>query len=71
MPNTQALANAIHEAYKADGGPVLIDVGSDHVTCVQGIISYFATVGGRYSHDEATGVTSMIYDQLEEPQIHD
>ena len=70
MPNTQALSNAIHEAYKADGGPVLIHVQNPRLTCVEGLNGYYSTVGGYDRHNEATGVTRTVYDAPGKPRIH-
>ena len=70
MKNTHALATAIHAAYKADGGPVLIDVQNPRLTCVQGIKGYYAIVGGYDRHNEATGVTRTVYDAPGKPRIH-
>ena len=62
MINTQALANAIHAAYKANGGPVRIHATDPRLTCVEGQTHYFATVGGYDHHNEAMGITRTFYD---------
>ena len=62
MINTQALANAIHAAYKADGGPVRIHATDPRLTCVEGQAHYFATVGGYDYDDETTGEACTFYD---------
>lgn len=70
MRNSAALAATIHEAYRADGGPVRIHVGDDGLSCVEGQGDFFKMVGGYFDHDETTGVTRVILDAPGAPRIY-